>query len=89
MFLDTPLFSFILIKQTYKEVYAMEKQKFSVPNISCGHCVMTIQRELGEMEGVSNVEGDPNAKEITVDYDAPATVDKIKSTLKEINYPAE
>jgi copper chaperone CopZ len=49
---------------------------------------MTIQRELGEMEGVSKVEGDPNAKEISVDYDAPATVDKIKSTLKEINYPA-
>ena len=67
----------------------METQKFSVPNISCGHCVMTIQRELGEMEGVSKVEGDPNSKEIKVDYDAPATVDKIKSTLKEINYPAE
>ena len=66
----------------------MGTQKFSVPNISCGHCVMTIQRELGEMEGVSKVEGDPNAKEISVDYDAPATVDKIKSTLKEINYPA-
>ncbi|MGD9076336.1 MAG: heavy-metal-associated domain-containing protein [Desulfobacteraceae bacterium] len=65
----------------------METQKFSIPNISCGHCVMTIQRELGEVEGVSKVEGDPNAKEILVDYDAPATVDKIKSMLREINYP--
>ena len=89
MFLDIILWSFILIMQTYKEVHAMETQKFSVPNISCGHCVMTIQRELGEMEGVSKVEGDPSAKEISVDYDAPATVDKIKSTLKEINYSAE
>ncbi len=89
MFLDTPLFRFKLVKQAYKEGNIMESQKFSIPNISCGHCVMTIQRELGEMEGVSKVEGDPDAKEITVDYDAPATVDKIKSTLKEINYPAE
>jgi copper chaperone CopZ len=40
------------------------------------------------VEGVSKVEGDPNAKEILVDYDAPATVDKIKSMLREINYPA-
>jgi copper chaperone len=88
MFLDTPVLRFKLIMQAYKEVRTMETQKFSVPNISCGHCVMTIQRELGEMEGVSKVEGDPHAKEITVDYDAPATVDKIKSTLKEINYPA-
>jgi copper chaperone CopZ len=70
------------------EVTTVETQKFSIPNISCGHCVMTIQRELGEIEGVSKVEGDPNAKEILVDYDAPAPADKIKSTLKEINYPA-
>ena len=66
----------------------METQKFSVPNISCGHCVMTIERELGGVEGVSNVEGDPNSKEITINWDAPATLEKIKSTLKEINYPA-
>ena len=66
----------------------METKKLSVPNISCGHCVMAIKRELGEMEGVATVEGDPSTKEITLQWDAPATLDKIKSTLKEINYPA-
>ena len=66
----------------------METKKLSVPNITCGHCVMTIQRELGEIEGVSKVEGDPTSKEVTVDYDAPATLEKIQSTLREINYPA-
>jgi len=50
----------------------METRKLSIPNISCGHCVMTIQRELGEINGVSKVEGDPTAKEITVEWDAPA-----------------
>jgi copper chaperone CopZ len=49
---------------------------------------MTIQRELGEVEGVSKVQGDPTKKEIVVEWDAPATMEKIKSTLKEINYPA-
>jgi copper chaperone CopZ len=49
---------------------------------------MTIQRELGEIDGIAKVEGDPASKEITIDYDAPATPEKIKSTLKEINYPA-
>ena len=34
----------------------MATETFSVPNISCGHCVMTIERELGELEGVSSVE---------------------------------
>jgi copper ion binding protein len=66
----------------------METKKLSVPNISCGHCVMTIQRELGEVEGVSKVQGDPAKKEIVVEWDAPATMEKIKSTLEEINYPA-
>jgi copper ion binding protein len=66
----------------------MEKQTFSIPNISCGHCVMTIKNELGEVSGVSRVDGDPESKSITVEWDEPATADKIKETLNEINYPA-
>ena len=66
----------------------METKKLSIPHIMCGHCVATIQRELGEIEGVSKVDGDPHSKEITVHWDAPATLEKIKSTLEEINYPA-
>jgi len=66
----------------------MEETRLSIANISCGHCVMTIRKELGEMKGVSRVEGDPTKKEITVDWEAPATLEKIKATLKEINYPA-
>lgn len=66
----------------------METTKLNVPNISCGHCVMTIKRELGEIKGVAKVEGDPQTKEITVEWNQPATLDKIKTTLKEINFPA-
>ena len=66
----------------------MESKKLSIPNISCGHCVMTIKRELGEVKGVTRVEGDPQKKEISVNFDAPATLEKIKAALKEINYPA-
>jgi len=66
----------------------METRKFSIPNISCGHCVMAIKRELGEVQGVSKVDGDPQKKEITVEWETPASLEKIKATLKEINYPA-
>jgi copper chaperone len=66
----------------------MEKKSFSVPNISCGHCVMAIKNELAELDGVSKVEGNPGKKEITVEWDTTATLEKIKSALKEINYPA-
>ena len=66
----------------------MATRKFSVPNISCGHCVMAIKSELGDLAGVTKVEGDPQKKEITVEWDAPATLEKIKATLQEIHYPA-
>jgi copper ion binding protein len=66
----------------------MQKETFSIPNISCGHCVMNIKNELGEMEGVKSVEGSPEAKSIAVEWESPASEEKIKETLKEINYPA-
>jgi len=66
----------------------MESRTLSIPNISCGHCVMAIQRELGDVEGVSRVEGDPGTKEITVTWEPPATLERIKAVLETIHYPA-
>jgi copper chaperone CopZ len=40
----------------------VEKKTLSIPNISCGHCIMAIKNEPGEMEGVTKVEGDPQKK---------------------------
>ena len=67
----------------------MEKQTLTVPNITCGHCVMSIKKELSELEGITKVDGDPENKSITVEWESPVTLDKIKDILKEINYPAE
>jgi len=67
----------------------MEKQTFIIPNISCGHCVMSIKGELNEIAGVKSVEGDPDTKSITVEWESPTSANTIKERLKEINYPAE
>lgn len=61
---------------------------FSVPNISCGHCVMTIKREVSELDGVTSVDGDVDGKTVTVAWEAPASEAGIKALLAEINYPA-
>ncbi len=66
----------------------MEKQKLDIPNISCNHCVMTIKNELSNLDGMVKVEGDVESKSITVEWEAPLTLEKIKSVLDEINYPA-
>ena len=67
----------------------MEKQTFIIPNISCGHCVMSIKDELNEINGVKSVEGDPDSKSITVEWKSTTSANAIKEKLKEINYPAE
>ena len=67
----------------------MEKQSLTVPNISCGHCVAAIKSELSTLDGVQSVEGDPAAKQITVAFEAPATLAALRDKLAEINYPAE
>ena len=66
----------------------MEKHLFTIPNISCGHCIMAIKNELTEIQGIVTVEGNPAEKQITVEWDAPLTLDKIQAILKDINYPA-
>ena len=67
----------------------MENRTFHIPNISCGHCVNSIKNELEELDGILKVSGDPEKKEINVEWENPATVEKIKETLAEINYPPE
>lgn len=71
----------------FQGVNNMDKKIFKIPNISCSHCVNSIKNELEELEGISKVEGDPGTKEITVEWEAPASIESIKDILVEINYP--
>ena len=34
-----------------------------VPGISCGHCVMTIEKELDDLDGVEDVKAEHASKE--------------------------
>ncbi len=64
----------------------MQTKTFQVPNISCGHCVMTIQNEVSELDGVKRVVASKDSQLVTVEWDAPASWDGIKALLEEINY---
>jgi len=67
----------------------METKTFAVPNISCGHCVRSIQNELTEAPGVDSIQGDAEKKTITVSWSSPATESGIRNILQSINYPAD
>jgi hypothetical protein len=49
---------------------------------------MSIENELREMEGILAVTGNIEGKSVAVEWQAPATMEKIRDKLKEINYPA-
>lgn len=66
----------------------MTTKTFTVPGISCGHCVRTVETELAEVAGVESVKADLNTRQVTVSWQEPASWETIKATLQEINYPA-
>ena len=67
----------------------METKTVNIPGINCGHCLMTIKREISEMPGVKSVEGEVASKQVTVQWEAPADWDKIAAALKDAGYPAQ
>lgn len=67
----------------------MSEKTFTVPNISCGHCVHSIKMEVGEIAGVQRVEAEQDSKRVTVVWDEPASWEQIRDTLVKINYPPE
>lgn len=67
----------------------MASATYTVPNISCQHCIHTIESELGKLAGVRQVQADLATKKVSVAFDAPLTEQEIVSLLKEINYAPE
>ena len=67
----------------------MATVKYTVRNISCGHCVHTIEMDVGDIEGVLSVKALGDTKEVTIEFGDPATEEQIVSLMKEINYAPE
>jgi len=65
----------------------MASKTFVVPNITCGHCVATIKREIGALKGIREVAAEAHTKTVTVAWDAPTTWGDIDNILQEIGYP--
>jgi copper chaperone len=66
----------------------MAIKSVKVPNISCGHCVATIESELSDVEGVVVVKADQASKMVSIEWNEPPTSWKaIRSKMEEINYP--
>ncbi|PIE34714.1 hypothetical protein CSA56_07000 [candidate division KSB3 bacterium] len=68
----------------------MEKRTCTVPNMSCGHCKMRIEKALNGLDGVASATANVETKVVAVEWDA-STVSwgDIQGSLEKIGYPAE
>ena len=65
----------------------MNSKTVTIPAISYGHCTSTIEMELTEMAGVTNVNANKDSKEVVIEWGEPATWERIESLLHEIEFP--
>jgi copper ion binding protein len=65
----------------------VETIEFTVPGISCGHCVAAIERAVGAVPGVRTVKGDVETKHVTVAFAPPADRAAIVAAMAAEDYP--
>lgn len=66
----------------------MDTITLSIPNINCHHCIMTVQRETGFVDGADFVDGDIEGKTATFRVSDATALESLKATLAETGYPA-
>jgi len=66
----------------------MISKTYLIPNISCGHCTATIERELAPLDGVEKVNAQVETKQVTVEVNDENILREVENTLNEIGFPA-
>lgn len=66
----------------------IERVTVTAPDISCGHCVQTVQSAVGALPGVRSVSADATSKKVEIAYDPKAvTLAQIEATMDDEGYP--
>ncbi|MGH9225063.1 MAG: heavy-metal-associated domain-containing protein [Acidimicrobiales bacterium] len=65
----------------------MATRTYAVPGVTCGHCKMAIENEVGQVPGVERVEVDIEAKRVAID--GTAEEDAIFAAIAEAGYEVQ
>jgi len=65
------------------------KITLEIPNISCGHCVMRIEKGTRDLPGVITVQASAEDKKATFTLESADALDAVKDALASIGYPAK
>ena len=58
----------------------------TIPAISCGHCLKTIERELKLVDGIEYVQGSIDTRAVLVDYSSEQALAAARVALIEAGY---
>ena len=64
----------------------MSKRIYNVPEIHCDHCVAAINRELGQIDGVSDIQVDLKTKTVSVELAPDVSDERIAEGLYEAGF---
>lgn len=65
----------------------MTDTTINVRGMSCNHCVMTMERGLGQLPGVKRVTVDLKAQKVTLSHEGePPTDDKLRAAIDDLGY---
>jgi copper chaperone len=66
----------------------MERITLTAPDISCDHCINAIRKAVTSLPGVQMLEGNPDTKLITLEFDPGQTeLEEIEDTMQDEGYP--
>lgn len=64
----------------------MTTEQFRVPDVSCGHCVNAITKEVSTLPGIAKVDVNLNDKTVTVEHDTQVDTAAIVAAINEAGY---
>ncbi len=58
-----------------------------VPGMTCGHCELSVQEALDELDGVRNVKADHDTGDVEVAYDeGKVSLEQMGEAIEEVGY---
>ncbi|PAF49586.1 hypothetical protein BKH41_02670 [Helicobacter sp. 12S02232-10] len=65
------------------------KKEFKVSGITCSHCVDKIEKFVGEIDGVNQIDVDLDKKIVSVAFESPANEKEIVEAICDAGYEVD
>lgn len=67
----------------------MTTKTLEAPDITCGHCIQTIEKAVTKVPGVRFLSGDADKKQVTLELENDAAIDAVERAMEEEGYPVK